>query len=163
MATKQQFQPPSTEFLKKLGYRFARMLLNHDNMLPENYMWRGVIINALEDTMIERVDRKSAVLKTTAHNWIMSSCSDFDRVCNWAMLDPEHVKTAYKKAMINNHIRFKETHVSWKKYSLLLKKWRKACDMNQKKLLKKKLKVVRQEAVLENSCYVTNVILGVIV
>ena len=65
--------------------------------------------------------------------------------------------------MINNHIRFKETHVSWKKYSLLLKKWRKACDINQKKLLKKKLKVVRQEAVLENSCYVTNVILGVIV
>lgn len=163
MATKQQFQPPSTEFLKKLGYRFARMLLNNDNMLPENYMWRGVIINALEDTMIERVDRKSAVLKMTAHNWIMSSCSDFDKVSNWAMLDPDHVRAAYKKAMINNYIRFKETHVNWKKYNLLLTKWRKACDMNQKKLLKKKLKLVRQEAVLGKNCYVTNIILGVIV
>ena len=163
MATKQQFQPPSTEFLKKLGYRFSRMLLSHDNMMPENYMWRGVVINALEDTMIERVDRKSAVLKGAAHNWIVSACSDFDQVCNWAMLDPDDVRAAYKKAILKNRIRFKQSQVKWKKYSLLLKKWQKACSVAQKSSLKKQLKLSRREAVLGSNCYVTVALVSVIV
>ena len=163
MATKQQFQPPSTEFLKKLGYRFSRMLLSYDNMMPENYMWRGVVINALEDTMIERVDRKSAVLKGAAHNWIMSACSDFDQVCNWAMLDPDDVRAAYKKAILKNKIRFKQSQVKWKKYSLLLNKWQKACSVAQKSSLKKQLKLSRREAVLGSNCYVTIALVSVIV
>ena len=163
MATKQQFHPPSTEFLQKLGYRFSRMLLSHDNMMPENYMWRGVVINALEDTMIERVDRKAAVLKGAAHNWIVSACSDFDQVCNWAMLDPDDVRAAYKKAILKNKIRFKQSQVKWKKYSLLLEKWQKTCNISQKNMLKKQLKVCRKEAVLGNDCYVTVALVSVIV
>ena len=89
MVAKIQFQPPSTEFLLKLGYRFSRNLLTHTDCYAENYMWRAVVVSALEDTMIDRTDRKSATLKVKAHNWILGECSDFDRVCNWAMLDPE--------------------------------------------------------------------------
>ena len=163
MATKQQFQPPSTEFLKKLGYRFSRMLLSYDNMMPENYMWRGVVINALEDTMIERVDRKSAVLKGAAHNWIMSACSDFDQVCNWAMLDPDDVRAAYKKAILQNKIRFKDSQIKWKKYSILLKRWQKSCSAAQKNLLKKQLKISIKAAVFGSDCYVTVAMISVIV
>ena len=58
MVTRQNFQPQSTQFLLKLGYRFARALFNNDNMISENYLWRAVVINALEDCMILRSDRK---------------------------------------------------------------------------------------------------------
>ena len=63
MVAKIQFQPPSTEFLLKLGYRFSRNLLTHTDCYAENYMWRAVVVSALEDTMIDRTDRKSATLK----------------------------------------------------------------------------------------------------
>lgn len=161
MATKQQFQPPSNEFLYKLGYRFSRDLLSHYNCSVENYLWRAVVVNALEDTMIDRTDRKSATLKTNAHNWIMSNNEDFDRVCHWAMLDPDNVVSAYKKAIALHNIRFQKKHVYWHKYNSLLKCFVNTKDSLKKKILKKKMKSVKKEALYTSCVFVSNVFIEI--
>ena len=162
MVTKTQFQPPSNEFLYKMGYRFSRSLLNHDNMLPENYMWRAVIINALEDCMITRSDRKSATLKTVAHNWIVSECNDFDRVCHWAMLDPEDVWVSYKEAVKNKNIRFTTRQILWSKYNTLFKNSLTELDYRKKKIIKKQMKGIRIEVDKIVNDFVSTIFLNVI-
>ena len=151
MVTKQQFQPPSTEFLKALGYNFSRDLLCNDYMLPENYLWRAVVINALEDTMIKRNDRKSSTLKTNAHNWILNELYSFDLICNWAMLDPENVVYAYKKALNDKHIIFTNVQLYWHKYNVLSKKFRNSVDIRVKSNIKNEMRKIRVKA---NSCTV---------
>tara|TARA_R100001015_G_C4620034_1_gene176901 strand:+ start:615 stop:1106 length:492 start_codon:yes stop_codon:yes gene_type:complete len=162
MATKQQFQPPSNEFLYKLGFKFSRDLLSHDNCDVENYLWRAVVVNALEDTMIDRTDRKSATLKTNAHNWIISNSKDFDRVCNWAMLDPDNVVSAYKKAITLDNIRFQTKHVYWHRYNHLLKCFKGTQDIVKKKTIRKKMRIVRKEAIYTSCVFISNVFLSVI-
>jgi len=162
MAAKTQFQPPSNEFLEKLGYKFSKSLLSHDNCMSENYMWRAVLINALEDTMITRTDRKSATLKVRAHNWIMGSCSDFDKVCNWAMLDPEFVCEAYTGAIKNKKITFRTKHLYWHKYNMLFLKFKNTYDNTKKKIIKNEMKAIRKEAVTGLCVMVTNIYLSVI-
>ena len=154
MVTKQQFQPPSSDFLKRLGYHFSRILLNSDNMQPENYLWRAVVVNALEDTMILRHDRKSATLKTNAHDWIISNCRDYDRVCNWAMLDHEHVSYAYKKALKNKKILFSNRQLHWRNYNKLFKKLKNCVDHRLKIMIKKDMRRTRVLAVNEEVSYV---------
>jgi len=162
MATKQQFQPPSNEFLYKMGYRFSRILLNHDDMIEENYMWRAVIINALEDSMISRSDRKSATLKTVAHNWIISKCDDFDKVCNWAMLDPDVVCYSYKNAVKNKNIRFTNKQILWSKYNTLFKSAQNELDFRKKRLIKKEMKGIRRKVNFMVNSFVSTIFLNVI-
>ena len=162
MVAKIQFQPPSTEFLLKLGYRFSRNLLTHTDCYAENYMWRAVVVSALEDTMIDRTDRKSATLKVKAHNWILSECSDFDRVCNWAMLDPESVCEAYTGAIKQKKITFKNKHIQWHKYNNLFQKLQITYDSAKKKNIKKEMKQIRKDAVLGACVLVTSIFLSVI-
>ena len=157
MVIRHQFQPPSTDFLKKLGYRFSRTLLNHDNMQSENYLWRAVVVNALEDTMIIRDDRKSATLKTNAHLWIINNCKDFDRVCGWAMLDSEQVSNAYKKAVDSKQIIFSNRHLYWLKYNFLFKKFKSNIDSRMKRNIKKEMKDIKRAALYEEVSYDVNV------
>ena len=45
--------------------------LNNNDYLPETRLWRRVVANALEDTLIVSQDRKRSVAKAKAHNWII--------------------------------------------------------------------------------------------
>ena len=162
MVAKIQFQPPSTEFLLKLGYRFSRNLLTHTDCYAENYMWRAVVVSALEDTMIDRTDRKSATLKVKAHNWILSECSDFDRVCNWAMLDPESVCEAYTGAIKQKKITFKNKHIQWHRYNTLFKNSLTELDYRKKKIIKKQMKGIRIEVDKIVNDFVSTIFLNVI-
>ena len=162
MVAKIQFQPPSTEFLLKLGYRFSRNLLTHTDCYAENYMWRAVVVSALEDTMIDRTDRKSATLKVKAHNWILSECSDFDRVCNWAMLDPESVCEAYTGAIKQKKITFKNKHIQWHRYNTLFKNSLTELDYRKKKIIKKQMKGIRIEVNKIVNDFVSTIFLNVI-
>lgn len=143
MVTRQNFQPPSTQFLLKLGYRFARALFNNDNMISENYLWRAVVINALEDCMILRSDRKSATLKTTAHNWILSYCRDFEQICNWAQLDPDEVVYAYRGAIKKKEVTFTQRQLLWFEYNKLSRKTRQEPDHRYKSSMKKEMTNIR--------------------
>lgn len=165
MAAKQQFQPPNNQFLLRLGYRFARILFNNDNMVEENYLWRAVVVNALEDCMIVRSDRKSATLKTTAHNWILSHCDSFDRVCNWAQLDPEDVILAYRNAIRNKNITFTQRQLLWHKYNKLYRTTKQEPDHNCKKNIKMEMTKIRLKvkflSVTQND-YVTTLFVDVL-
>tara|TARA_R110002020_G_scaffold72418_4_gene186391 strand:+ start:1469 stop:1954 length:486 start_codon:yes stop_codon:yes gene_type:complete len=157
MATKQQFQPPSNHFLKTLGYRFSRILLNYDNMYSENYLWRAVVVNALEDTMIRRDDRKSSTLKTNAHNWVLGNSFGYDRICHWAMLDPEQVSNAYKEALKKGNIIFTNKHLHWHLYNTLSKKHKNCLDIRIKNNIKKEMRFLRQKVVSEKGELIENV------
>ena len=122
-------------------------------MQSENYLWRAVVVNALEDTMILRHDRKSSTLKTNAHMWIINSCKDYDKVCNWAMLDPEHVLQAYIKALNNKNIIFCNKHLYWQKYNILFKKSRDCIDLRIKKIIKKEMKDIKKAVLNEKVSY----------
>ena len=162
MATKQQFQPPSTEFLMRMGYRFSRALLNHDNLCEENYLWRAVVVNALEDCMITRGDRKSSTFKQKAHNWIVSNCKDFDMVCSWAMLDPDDVTYAYKNALQNKNIKFTIKHVMWSKYNSLSKCSNREPESRRRRLLKCEMKEIRKKMKSISNYYVSTVFCNVV-
>jgi len=157
MATKQQFQPPSNEFLRTLGYNFSRTLLNYDNMYSENYLWRAVVVNALEDTMIKRDDRKSSTLKTNAHNWVLGNSYGYDRICNWAMLDPEQVRDTYKEALKKGSITFTNKNLQWHLYNTLSKKHKSCSDIRIKNNIKKEMRFLRQKVVTEEGELITNV------
>jgi hypothetical protein len=162
VAEKQQFQPPSTEFLMRMGYRFSRTLLNHDNLCPENYLWRAVVVNALEDCMIVRGDRKSSTFKQSAHNWIITNCKDFDMVCNWAMLDPDDVIAAYKNALKQKNIKFTIKHVMWSKYNSLSRCSNREPESRRKRLLKCEMKKIRSKVKETSNYFVSTVFINVV-
>jgi len=62
-----------------IHYEIATEALAHKNLLPEERLWRSVIINALEDTQIIHLDRKNSIAKLKAHNWIIGNEEDFQK------------------------------------------------------------------------------------
>ena len=61
----------SPYLLKIMGVNFSREIL-YNNPTPEQKLWRAVIINAFDETLIYQTDRKSSLIKMNAHNWILS-------------------------------------------------------------------------------------------
>ena len=76
-----------------IHYEIATEALAHKNLLPEERLWRSVIINALEDTQIVHVDRKNSIAKLKAHNWIIGNEEDFQNICIWGELEPDIINS----------------------------------------------------------------------
>ena len=84
-----------------MGTNIASDLIKENHQNNEQKLWRHVILNAMEDVRIKNTDRKSALTKIDAHEWISDS-EEFDQICWWAGWDPEEIKTRYKKALRNS-------------------------------------------------------------
>ena len=103
----------SSPYLYKLmGLSFTRSVIDK-RLNPEHKLWRAVVINAFDDTMITLSDRKSSVQKIEAHNWIVQESRDFREVCEWALLDPEEMKEHYISALKRKVIAFTKKQVRW--------------------------------------------------
>jgi hypothetical protein len=86
-----------------MGIEFATISLRTDELVPEQKLWRGVLVNALEDTLIKQSDRKSSIYKINAHEWIMLSNPNFEDVCYWSGFEPNKVKEKLLDIIITNY------------------------------------------------------------
>ena len=149
----------SSPYLYKLmGLSFTRSVVDKKQN-PEHKLWRAVVINAFDDTMITLSDRKSSVQKIEAHNWILQESRDYREVCEWALLDPEEMKEHYIGALKRKVITFTKKQVRWAEYNRIYKAL--FCDINvdQKKLIRRRLDELRKEIHNTSTSYTDSIIL----
>ena len=149
----------SSPYLYKLmGLSFTRSVVDK-KLNPEHKLWRAVVINAFDDTMITLSDRKSSVQKIEAHNWILQESRDYREVCEWALLDPEEMKEHYIGALKRKVITFTKKQVRWAEYNRIYKAL--FCDINvdQKKLIRRRLDELRKEIHNTSTSYTDSIIL----
>ena len=149
----------SSPYLYKLmGLSFTRSVVDK-KLNPEHKLWRAVVINAFDDTMITLSDRKSSVQKIAAHNWILQESRDYREVCEWALLDPEEMKEHYIGALKRKVITFTKKQVRWAEYNRIYKAL--FCDINvdQKKLIRRRLDELRKEIHNTSTSYTDSIIL----
>ena len=126
-----------------MGTELATDLVHNNHQDAEQKLWRHVILNALEDASVDLNDRKSAVNKFEAHNWIIKD-KDFERISWWAGWDPELVRQQYKKAVKNMTIKFTYKQVKWQKYYILYKKLQSEKDTAARVSLRKSVEAARK-------------------
>ena len=143
------------EVLKTVGLRLSRDLVYYDHLSAEVRLWRGVLINAVEDVLIKHSDRRNSVQKGKAHNWIVSNCSDFKQVCGWGNLDHEDVLESYLNAIKKRKIRFTMKQVMWTKYDIFSKYVHAIKEMKIKRQYKGKIKEFRQAVMTSSTDYVS--------
>ena len=107
--------------LQKMGLKFARSVLDR-NLEPEQKLWRAVDVNAFDETLINQTDRKSSLIKITAHYWIIEARDNFRLACEWGTLDPEDMHECYVRALKKRNIYFTKRQVAWKEYDNVYKK-----------------------------------------
>lgn len=127
-----------------MGTSFAATLLESTDIQPEQKLWRGVLCNALEDTCNNMNDRKSSVFKFDAHKWIITCDNDFENVCYWSGLSPEHVKERYIKAIERGDIKFTHKQVAWNQYYIQYQKYRNCSEPESKKYHRVRLEGLRK-------------------
>ena len=126
-----------------MGTELATDLVHNNHQDAEQKLWRHVILNALEDASVDLNDRKSAVNKFEAHNWITKD-KDFEKIRWWAGWDPELVRQQYKKAVKNMTIKFTYKQVKWQKYYILYKKLQSEKDTAARVSLRKLVETARK-------------------
>mgnify|MGYP003128181375 FL=1 len=149
----------SSPYLYKLmGLSFTRSVIDK-RLNPEHKLWRAVVINAFDDTMITLSDRKSSVQKIEAHNWILQESRDYREVCEWALLDPEEMKEHYISALKRKVIAFTKKQVRWAEYNKIYKVL--FCDVSveQKKMIRRRLDELRREIHDTATSYTDSIIL----
>ena len=149
----------SSPYLYKLmGLSFTRSVIDK-KLSPEHKLWRAVVINAFDDTMITLSDRKSSVQKIEAHNWILQESRDYREVCEWALLDPEEMKEHYISALKRKVIAFTKKQVRWAEYNKIYKVL--FCDISveQKKMIRRRLDELRREIHDTATSYTDSIIL----
>jgi hypothetical protein len=149
----------SSPYLYKLmGLSFTRSVIDK-RLNPEHKLWRAVVINAFDDTMITLSDRKSSVQKIEAHNWILQESRDYREVCEWALLDPEEMKEHYISALKRKVIAFTKKQVRWAEYNKIYKVL--FCDVSveQKKIIRRRLDELRREIHDTATSYTDSIIL----
>jgi len=152
----------SSPYLYKLmGLSFTRSVIDK-RLNPEHKLWRAVVINAFDDTMITLSDRKSAVQKIEAHNWILQESRDYREVCEWALLDPEEMREHYISALKRKVIAFTKKQVRWAEYNKIYKVL--SCDISvdQKRLIRRRLDELRKEIHDTATSYTDSIILEVL-
>tara|TARA_R100001591_G_scaffold56357_1_gene66059 strand:+ start:204 stop:668 length:465 start_codon:yes stop_codon:yes gene_type:complete len=152
----------SSPYLYKLmGLSFTRSVVDK-KLNPEHKLWRAVVINAFDDTMITLSDRKSSVQKIEAHNWILQESRDYREVCEWALLDPEEMKEHYISALKRKVISFTKKQVRWAEYNKIYKVL--FCDVSveQKKRVRRRLDELRKEIHDTATSYTDSIILEVL-
>ena len=151
---------PSVEVLKILGYRNSKEVIFTERN-PEEKLFLYVVINAIEDVLVHQSDRKSSLIKCEAHNWLVSYSSDFIRICEWALLDPDSIRDSYVHSMKNQKIRFTEKQINWQNYRNTFNKM-KALTEREKRRKKGTLKNLRIQAHCSSLKFVNTVFLSVI-
>ena len=141
-----------------MGLSFTRSVIDK-KLNPEHKLWRAVVINAFDDTMITLSDRKSSVQKIEAHNWILQESRDYREVCEWALLDPEEMKEHYISALKRKVIAFTKKQVRWAEYNKIYKVL--FCDISveQKKMIRRRLDEHRREIHDTATSYTDSIIL----
>ena len=141
-----------------MGLSFTRSVIDK-RLNPEHKLWRAVVINAFDDTMITLSDRKSSVQKIEAHNWILQESRDYREVCEWALLDPEEMKEHYISALKRKVIAFTKKQVRWAEYNKIYKVL--FCDISveQKKMIRRRLEELRREIHDTATSYTDSIIL----
>ncbi len=141
-----------------MGLSFTRSVIDK-RLNPEHKLWRAVVINAFDDTMITLSDRKSSVQKIEAHNWILQESRDYREVCEWALLDPEEMKEHYISALKRKVIAFTKKQVRWAEYNKIYKVL--FCDISveQKKMIRRRLDELRREIHDTATSYTDSIIL----
>ena len=134
----------SPHLMRTMGLKFARSILDAEKFDAEQKLWRAVVVNALEDSMIIQSDRKASLLKIFAHNWILQGSKDFEVVCAWGNLDPDDIQECYVRALKNHELKFTHRQIMWFDYDKLYKKMLKA-DVKYKKQLRRDLTVFRNK------------------
>ena len=143
------------EVLRTVGLRLSRDLVYYDHLSAEQRLWRGVLINAIEDVLIKHSDRRNSVQKGKAHNWIVSSCLDFRQVCGWGNLDHEDVLSSYLEAIRERKIQFTVRQVMWTKYDIFSKSIASIKEFRIKRQYKGKIKEFRRAVVNAPTDYVS--------
>lgn len=138
-----------------MGTSFAAQLLSTE-VEPEEKLWRGVLVNAIEDAGSKSQERKPSVFKCEAHSWILSNTTDFATVCYYAGFEPEHVKEKYIKACKNGDIQFSPKNFAWDKYSKQFKKYRECTDPESKKYHRKHLEHLRKAVSICTTVFISN-------
>ena len=127
-----------------MGTELATDLVHNNHQDAEQKLWRHVILNALEDASVDLNDRKSAVNKFEAHNWIIKG-KDFEKISWWAGWDPEQVRQQYRKAVKNMAIKFTYKQVKWQKYYVLYKKLQDEKDTETRIILRRLVEEARKQ------------------
>ena len=143
-----------------MGTSFATQLLSTD-VEPEEKMWRGVLVNALEDAGSKSQDRKPSIYKCDAHAWIMSNVTDFYTVCYYSGFEPDHVKERYKMAIMKGDIQFSPKNFAWKKYSTQFTKYRNCKEVESKKYHRKHLTHLRHAVDLCTTLFMSNLVTSI--
>lgn len=142
-----------------MGISFAETVLKTNELAPEQKLWRGVLFNAIEDTLIARNDRKSSINKLEAHRWIMNMCADFEKVCYWAGFDPDHVKERYIMAIKRGDIWFNCKQVAWDKYYQQYTLYKKSTELEAKKFHRKQLDEMRKIVMHSSTTLFTSILI----
>lgn len=127
----------SVDLLRLMGIEFAQTILEDKEIASEQKLWRGVLCNAIEDTMQGLSDRKTSIYKMEAHEWIISNDNDFQHVCYWSGFDPDLVKEKYLLAVKRGDIKFTEKQINWIKYYRHYETYKKEKDKDKRKEYKK--------------------------
>ena len=141
-----------------MGLSFTRSVVDK-KLNPEHKLWRAVVINAFDDTMITLSDRKSSVQKIEAHNWILQESRDYREVCEWARLAPEEMKEHYISALKRKVITFTKKQVRWAEYNRIYKALFWDINVDQKKLIRRRLDELRKEIHNTSTSYTDSIIL----
>tara|TARA_R110000796_G_scaffold146832_6_gene263535 strand:- start:2599 stop:3066 length:468 start_codon:yes stop_codon:yes gene_type:complete len=152
----------SPHLLQVMGLKFARSILNKD-IDGEQKLWRAVVVNAFDDTLIELSDRKMSLFKISAHNWILKCSKEFELVCYWGKLDPDDMVECYIKALQHHNIKFNERQLMWKQYDNLYRKMLSAENKFDKKVKRKKVDDFRKIVLNTPTTYITTVVLSILV
>jgi hypothetical protein len=72
-----------------------------------------------------------------AHEWIINSEEDFQKVCYWSGFDPDLVKEKYLLAVKRGDIKFTEKQINWIKYYRHYEAYKKETDKEKRKECKK--------------------------
>lgn len=143
-----------------MGIDFATIAVNNNELHPEQKLWRSVLINAIEDTLITQSDRKSSVIKLEAHDWIINTSEDFEKVCYWSGFTPEHIYEKYIQAVKRGDIRFTFRQVAWGKYYLQYKIYKKCQELESKKYHRKRLESLRKTVMESTTAVFTSILVA---
>lgn len=143
-----------------MGIDFATIALKNEELLPEQKLWRGVLVNAIEDTLITQSDRKSSIIKLEAHDWIINTGEDFQKVCYWSGFTPEHINEKYIQAIKRGDITFNLKQVAWGKYYLQYKLYKKCQEYESKKYHRKRLENLRRAVIEATTAVFTSILIS---
>tara|TARA_R100001224_G_scaffold41175_2_gene23678 strand:+ start:531 stop:998 length:468 start_codon:yes stop_codon:yes gene_type:complete len=148
--------------LRTIGLKFARSVLDK-RLDPEQKLWREVVINAFDETLITSSDRKPSLIKIAAHNWIISESDDFRKVCEWGTLDPEDMKQCYIRALQRRAVTFTQRQIAWQKYDSLYRNMTHEPLKEIKKIKRKKVNTYRDKVNQIPTTLISSIVISVLV